>query len=44
LTGWIQSWIVTTQVQIVQRQSFWEVTKDSDMGKTGKAVIDQMMK
>lgn len=44
LTGWIQSWIVTTQVQIQEKQSFWEVTKGSDMGKTGKAVIDQMMK
>jgi len=43
LTGWIQSWIVTTQVQIVQGQSFWEVTKGANM-EAAKAVIDQMMK
>jgi len=44
LTGWIQSWIVTTQVQIQEKQSFWELTKTSGIGTTGKAVIDQMMK
>jgi hypothetical protein len=44
LTGWIQSWIVTTQVQIVQRQSFWEVTRGLDMGATAQQVIGTMMK
>lgn len=44
LTGWIQSWIVTTQAQILQQQSFWDVTKNSGMRTTGTAVIDQMMK
>ncbi|MBN9384691.1 MAG: hypothetical protein J0H74_28310 [Chitinophagaceae bacterium] len=44
LTGWIQSWIVATQVQIVQGQSFWEVTKGADMGRTAKGVIASMMK
>ncbi|WP_040679897.1 hypothetical protein [Niabella aurantiaca] len=44
LTGWIQSWIVTTQAQILQQQSFWDVTKNSGMRSTGTAVIDQMMK
>lgn len=44
LTGWIQSWIVTTQVQIEQKQSFWDVTKNSAIGGPGKAVIESMMK
>ncbi len=44
LTGWIQSWIVTTQAEILQQQSFWDVTKNSGMRTTGMVVIDQMMK
>lgn len=43
LTGWIQSWIVATQVQIQQKQSFWDVTKNLGMSAPGKAVIQQMM-
>ena len=27
LTGWIQSWIVTTQTFLEKNQSFWSVTK-----------------
>ena len=44
LTGWIQSWIVTTQVQIQEKQSFWELTKTSGIGTAAKTVIGQMMK
>ncbi|MBB6498845.1 hypothetical protein [Pedobacter cryoconitis] len=29
LTGWTQSWIVTTQVLVQQDQSYWELTKRS---------------
>jgi hypothetical protein len=43
LTGWIQSWIVATQVQIQQKQSFWEVTEKSSIGTPGKSVIQMMM-
>jgi hypothetical protein len=43
LTGWIQSWIVTTQAQILQKQSFWDVTKNSAIAGTGNQVIQQMM-
>jgi hypothetical protein len=43
LTGWIQSWIVTTQTQILEKQSFWEVTKNSAINTPGKSVIKQMM-
>lgn len=43
LTGWIQSWIVTTLVQMEQKKGFWEVTKDSKM-KVANDVIEKMMK
>jgi hypothetical protein len=44
LTGWIQSWIVTTQVQLQEKQSFWEVTGKSKIGTVAKTVIPQMMR
>lgn len=44
LTGWIQSWIVTSQVQIQQQQSFWDITKDTGLRSTGKAIVGNMMK
>ena len=44
LTGWIQSWIVATQIQIEKNESFWDVTKKSNMKNTGQAVINEMMK
>jgi hypothetical protein len=44
LTGWIQSWIVTTQVQLQEKQSFWEVTNKSRIGVVAKTVIPQMMR
>ncbi|MFD2163041.1 hypothetical protein ACFSJU_11610 [Paradesertivirga mongoliensis] len=43
LTGWTQSWIVTSQVQIEQKKSFWEVTKGSAIATPGKSVIRSMM-
>ena len=33
LTGWTQSWIVATQVLVEQKQSYWELTKKSDVKK-----------
>lgn len=44
LTGWIQSWIVATKVQIQQKQSYWDLTKKPVIGSTAKQVIEQMMK
>jgi hypothetical protein len=44
LTGWIQSWIVTSQVQIQQQQSFWDITKNTALKTTGKAIVEDMMK
>ncbi|HYH56946.1 MAG TPA: hypothetical protein VD772_10060, partial [Anseongella sp.] len=43
LTGWIQSWIVATQVQIEQGQSFWELTGNSGIADQAGPVIDQML-
>jgi hypothetical protein len=34
LTGWTQSWIVATQVLVLQDQSYWELTKKSTIAKT----------
>jgi len=31
LTGWIQSWIVTTEAMILKNQSYWDITKNMDM-------------
>ena len=33
LTGWIQSWIVTTQVLVENNKSYWELTKKSTINK-----------
>jgi len=44
LTGWIQSWIVTTQAQIEQKESFWEVTATSKINDVAKPIIQKMMK
>lgn len=43
LTGWIQSWILTAQTQVLQESSFWDVSKSLDMKATGHEVISQMM-
>jgi hypothetical protein len=43
LTGWIQSWIVTTQIQIEQKQSFWELTQQLAIGQTADSCIKKML-
>lgn len=43
LTGWIQSWIVTSQVQIEQHQSFWDLTQHSRIGKEANEAIRLML-
>jgi hypothetical protein len=43
LTGWIQSWILATKVQILQKQSYWDLTQKPLIGSTAKQVIFQMM-
>lgn len=43
LTGWIQSWIVTTQVEMQQKESFWDLTNGSRMNRIAPSVIQQML-
>lgn len=43
LTGWIQSWIVTTQVQLETGESFWELTGASGVSKQAEPLIEKMM-
>lgn len=33
LTGWIQTWIISTQVLVEEKESFWNKTKEMDMSK-----------
>ncbi|MGN6438954.1 MAG: hypothetical protein ACTHMM_20595 [Agriterribacter sp.] len=42
LTGWIQSWIVATQVLVEQRQSYWDITKKTEVNKHMKEAVDVM--
>lgn len=44
LTGWIQSWIVTTLVQIEQKQSYWDITKQSEVNRYMQQAVGQMFK
>ncbi|SHN12867.1 hypothetical protein SAMN04488057_107122 [Cyclobacterium lianum] len=43
LTGWTQSWIVATQVLVLQDQSYWELTKDSKIAEDMDAHLDVML-
>lgn len=43
LTGWIQSWIVTTQAQLERDESLWDIAKDPAVSAEANAIINQMM-
>jgi hypothetical protein len=43
LTGWTQSWIVGTQVLVLQNQSYWELTRQSDINAHMDETLDLMM-
>lgn len=42
LSGWTQSWIVATQVLTTQNQSFWELTKKSEVKNYMQPTVDLM--
>ena len=42
LTGWIQSWIMATQVLMEQKKSYWELTRGSGIGKYAKSSLGIM--
>ncbi|HEY8957726.1 hypothetical protein [Chitinophaga sp.] len=44
LSGWIQSWIITSQIQVEQQQSYWEVTQQSKISGPAKSLINTMLK
>lgn len=39
LTGWTQSWIVASQVHILEKQSYWDLTRNSGI----KSVMDNTL-
>ncbi|GAA4315919.1 hypothetical protein [Compostibacter hankyongensis] len=43
LTGWIQSWILTSQIEISKQESYWDITRGLKMGPTAREVIRRMM-
>lgn len=43
LTGWIQSWIITTQILVEQETSYWESTKNSGVEKYMDETVDLML-
>ncbi len=42
LTGWIQSWIVTTEVLVERNQSYWALTKNSTINEEMPQTIKAM--
>lgn len=48
LTGWIQSWIVSTQVLLAKNQSYWDITRHSQISKnmisTARRMLDEKYK
>lgn len=43
LTGWIQSWIVATQVSVQNESSFWQATSHSSINEHMDEVVNRMM-
>jgi hypothetical protein len=44
LSGWIQSWIVTSQILLQQHQSYWDLTKQSSIHAPAQSLIGSMLK
>jgi hypothetical protein len=44
LTGWIQSWIVSTQVLVERRQDYWDLTRHSSIDKYMNSTVRLMFK
>ena len=43
LTGWIQSWIVGTQVLLDTRTTYWDMTKNSNIGECMDEIVEKML-
>lgn len=44
LSGWIQSWIITTQILTAEKQSYWDLTENSRVNKYMKSAVRTMFK
>jgi hypothetical protein len=44
LTGWIQSWIIATQVLVEEKNSYWELTRKSEINRYMQSTVDLMLK
>src|SRR5690606_17101425 len=44
LTGWIQSWIVATQVLVQENKSYWEKTNDAAVNNHMPEILDIMFR
>ncbi|NER13775.1 BspA family leucine-rich repeat surface protein [Leptobacterium flavescens] len=43
LTGWIQTWIVTTQALVEEQNSYWDLTDNLDIAENANDIINFMM-
>ncbi len=43
LTGWIQSWIVGTQVLLDTNTNYWDMTKNSNIGECMDEIVEKML-
>ena len=43
LTGWIQSWIVGTQVLLEQKTNYWDMTKNSNIRECMDEIVGKML-
>lgn len=43
LTGWIQSWIISTQILMDRDSTYWDLTRDSQIGLCMGEVVNQML-
>lgn len=44
LSGWIQSWIVSTQILLEKNSTYWDLTQNSEIGQCMDDVVNQMLK
>ena len=43
LTGWIQSWIISTQILMDRDSTYWDLTRNSQIGLYMDDVVNQML-
>ncbi|NER14147.1 BspA family leucine-rich repeat surface protein [Leptobacterium flavescens] len=43
LAGWIQSWIVTTQTLVIERNNYWDLTNNLNISENANDIINFML-